>query len=153
RMDEFDDIVHQFWFVSYEPGKLEAVAKAGGRPVARASFQTAGAPRRLDVKADRKEVRADPDDIVFAEVSILDGKGAIAPLAENLVTFTVDGPGKILGVANGNPISHEPLDDSQIHLFMGKALAVVQPSGRPGVITLSVHAPMVEPAAVRIDVM
>ena len=48
------------------------------------------------------------DDVVVVAVEIQDGNGDGCPLADNLVTFDVQGPAQILGVGNGNPVSHEP---------------------------------------------
>ena len=43
--------------------------------------------------------------MVAAEVR--DAQGEICPLADNQITFEVSGPARILGVDNGNPVSHE----------------------------------------------
>lgn len=150
RMDEYDDTVHQSWFVTYEPGRLEGIGRDGGAVVATFSVETAGFPHRLDLAADRLESTAGIEDIIFLEITARDVRGLVQPLAENLVTLSVSGPARIAGVANGNPISHEPFDDAQVHLFMGKALAVLQPTGKPGTVTVAVNAPMLHPGTVTI---
>jgi beta-galactosidase len=41
-------------------------------------------------------------------VSLLDGQGRWVPTAHNKIFFSVSGPGRILGVGNGDPGCHEP---------------------------------------------
>ncbi|MGE5428241.1 MAG: hypothetical protein ACM3O8_10130, partial [Methylococcaceae bacterium] len=41
-------------------------------------------------------------------VKINDAKGLNVPIANDEVTFSIEGPGKIIGVGNGDPASHEP---------------------------------------------
>jgi len=40
-------------------------------------------------------------------VSVADNQGSVIPTADNLVHFTLSGPGKIIGVGNGDPSCHE----------------------------------------------
>ena len=48
------------------------------------------------------------------------------PLADNLVKFELIGPGAIVGVDNGNQISHGSFKANQRKAFHGMALAIVQ---------------------------
>ena len=41
-------------------------------------------------------------------VSVTDAQGRIVPTASNKINFALEGAGKILGVGNGDPSSHEP---------------------------------------------
>jgi beta-galactosidase len=40
-------------------------------------------------------------------VAVTDAQGRIVPIADNLVSFEISGGGKIIGVGNGDPSSHE----------------------------------------------
>jgi beta-galactosidase len=62
------------------------------------------------------------------------------PVAENQVTFTVEGPGKIIGVGNGNPSSHEPDKGSKRRVFNGLAQVIVQSQKQGGEIVLAARA-------------
>ncbi len=66
--------------------------------------------------------------------SVQDAAGTTVPTASNLVTFTVNGPGEVVGVDNGCPIDHQPLDGDQVHAFNGLCLAVVKSTGSAGPI-------------------
>jgi beta-galactosidase len=41
-------------------------------------------------------------------VAVTDAHGRVVPTAGNLVQFDLQGPGRILGVGNGDPSCHEP---------------------------------------------
>jgi len=56
------------------------------------------------------------------------------PTAMNEVTFTVTGPGKILGVGNGDPSSHEADRASKRNAFNGLCMALVQATKDAGEI-------------------
>jgi hypothetical protein len=54
-------------------------------------------------------LKADGSEVAVVRVAIQDSKGRVMPTADNLVQFSIEGPGKIIGTGNGNPSSHEPL--------------------------------------------
>lgn len=112
--------------VAYEPGTLRAVAYKNGKVIGESSIETTGIPEKLRLSADRTALAADGDDLAFITVEALDAKGLVSPLADNLVRFTVDGPGEIAGVGNGNPLSFEPFQADQRALFYGKAMLIVR---------------------------
>jgi len=58
------------------------------------------------------------------------------PTASNLVKFSIEGPGKIIGTGNGNPSSHEPDIASQRMAFNGYCLVLVQSGKKTGMIKL-----------------
>ena len=41
-------------------------------------------------------------------VSVTDAQGRVVPVAGNAIAFSLDGPGRIIGVGNGDPSCHEP---------------------------------------------
>ena len=40
-------------------------------------------------------------------VQVEDDQGRVVPTADNEILFSLDGPGQIIGVGNGDPSSHE----------------------------------------------
>ncbi|HMP84971.1 MAG TPA: DUF4982 domain-containing protein, partial [Verrucomicrobiota bacterium] len=104
--------VHPFqmvtWEVPYAPGKLEAVAKNDGKEVARYVVETTGPPVKLRLTPDRNALAADGCDAVPVTVEALDKQGRPVPTANLAVAFEISGPGKIIGVGNGDPNCHEP---------------------------------------------
>jgi beta-galactosidase len=112
--------------VVYEPGELKVVAYKDGRPIGEATMRTAGEPAALRLRPDRRALEATGDDLCYVQVEALDGDGNPCPLADNLVTFTIDGPAEIAGVGNGNPISYEPFQADHRQLFYGKAMLILR---------------------------
>ncbi|HXF11172.1 MAG TPA: DUF4982 domain-containing protein, partial [Desulfuromonadaceae bacterium] len=99
---------HLQWTVKYAPGTLSAKGYRGGRMIAETQVETTGEPAAICLAADRPNIDADGEDLSMVTVSIADAKGRLVPTANNLVHFTVNGPGKIIGVGNGDPSCHEP---------------------------------------------
>lgn len=95
------------WKVAYAPGTLSARAYRGGRRVAETKVETTGAPAALQLRPDRSAIWADRRDAAVYTVSVTDAQGRVVPVASNPVAFTVEGPGRIIGVGNGDPSCHE----------------------------------------------
>jgi beta-galactosidase len=71
-------------------------------------IRTAGAPAKIELVADRSNIKADGKDLSFVTVRILDKDGNVVPNADNLVKFKITGVGTIASVDNGDPVSHDP---------------------------------------------
>ncbi len=121
--------------VRYKPGTLEVVAYRQGREWAREAVRTTAEPSQLLLSADRAEIRADGQDLAFITVATADIEGLTVPRSHNLVEFSVDGPGEIVAVGNGDAASHEPYQASMRQVFNGLCLVIVKAkSGEIGTI-------------------
>jgi beta-galactosidase len=98
---------HLEWKVAYAPGVLSAKGYKKGKAVAEAKRETSGEAARLVLEADEDHPNADGEDVSVVTVKAVDSEGREVPGASNLVQFSVEGPAHILGVGNGDPISHE----------------------------------------------
>ncbi len=78
------------------------------------------------MNSDSYQLKTDGCDVAVIRVAIKDAKGRVVPIADNLVTFSIEGPGKIIDTGNGNPSSHEPDKASQRLAFNGYCLVLVQ---------------------------
>ena len=99
---------HLRWAVNYMPGTLSAKGYKSGKVIAEEKIETTGAPAAIRLSPARNSILADGEDISLITVTITDAQGRPVPTARNLVSFELTGPGKIIGVGNGDPISHEP---------------------------------------------
>jgi beta-galactosidase len=99
---------HLEWKVIYEPGTLEARGYRSGKVVATTRVETTGAPAAIQLVPDRALLAADGADVAVVSVKVLDAQGRVVPTADNDVHFEIQGPGRIIGVGNGDPGSHEP---------------------------------------------
>jgi beta-galactosidase len=145
---EADGLLHLEWLVPYEPGEITAVAKQDGKVMATKTVRTAGAPFQMKIQSDWADVAADGADIAYITCSVHDAAGTIVPTASNLVTFTVDGPGEVIGVDNGCPIDHQSLDGDQMHAFNGLCLAVIKSTGTAGTIKVVAASSGLKSAAI-----
>jgi beta-galactosidase len=100
---------HLEWQVPYQPGTLSAKAfDAAGAEVARDAVETVSAAVAVRLEPEKTAIAADGRSLSIVTVRVSDAKGRTVPDAGNLVSFSVTGPGKIVGVGNGDPSSHEP---------------------------------------------
>jgi beta-galactosidase len=127
---------HLEWDAAYAPGELAARGYAGGRVVAAASVPTTGAPARIVLTPSRTSVQADGADAVVVNVAVTDEAGRVAPLADNEIVYAITGPGRIAGLGNGDPTSHDPEQGRRRRVFNGWGQAIIQAGREPGEITL-----------------
>jgi len=130
------DELHLMWRVPFTPGTLKAISRTAGNNVLVKEVKTAGPAARLVVTADRPSIKADGNDLSYLTVDVVDANGVIVPNADNLVKFQVEGSGVIVGVDNGDPVSHESFKVPQRKAFHGKCLVVVQAGDKPGIVKL-----------------
>ncbi|MEM1210651.1 MAG: DUF4982 domain-containing protein, partial [Planctomycetota bacterium] len=91
------------WQVPYEPGVLEAIGYDDrGNEVDRHTVWTAAAPAGVEVTTEWE------GEIVIAHARVVDAEGVVCPESHDTVEFDVPADLELLGVGNGNPISHEP---------------------------------------------
>lgn len=98
---------HLEWAVAYSRGSLEAIAYKDGKKLMRDVVQTTGDPVAIRLTPHKKQLSADGEDVSIITVDALDNKGLPVPTAGNEITFSLHGPGKIIGVGNGDPTSLE----------------------------------------------
>ena len=141
--------LHLSWDVPYEPGTLKAVGTKDGVSVT-VEVSTTGEPSAIRLSADRTEISADRRDVAHIMVEVIDEQGRVVPLAENEITFDVQGEGKLIGVDNGNPQSHDSYKVSHCTAFNGLCLAVVQSTAKPGSVRIAASSPSLQPATLTV---
>ncbi len=123
--------------VTYEPGMLEAIGYRQGREIRR-KVESTGPAFELVVVPHKTTALADGRDIVVMNIHAIDSGGRVVPTAQNLVQFKISGPGRIIGVGNGNPSSHEPdkcpEGKWQRSLFNGWCQVIVEMGSEAGTI-------------------
>jgi len=124
------------WWLVYKPGKLEARCYKDGKVITKDVVETTSVPAQIVLNSDVSILKADGCDIAVIKVAIKDAKGRVVPTADNLVKFSVEGPGKIIGTGNGNPTSKEPDKASERMAFNGYCLVLVQSDKIAGEIRL-----------------
>ncbi len=113
---------HLEWQASYAPGTLSAKGYTDGKEVAETKVETTGAPAAIQLTPDRSTINADGEDVSVFTVAVTDAQGRVVPVAADLIHFELSGPGKILGVGNGDPSCHEP--DVYLPVWTSHSVAV-----------------------------
>ncbi len=127
------------WQVKYAPGTLSAKGyDASGNVIAEAKEETTGEAAAVQLTPDHASINADGEDVSVITVAALDAQGRTVPVAQNKIHFELSGPGKILGVGNGDPSCHEPdvyIPNMPVHTLAVNnwrwKLAEVPDRGRP----------------------
>lgn len=145
------DDLHVMWRLKFEPGTLKAVSRKDGKVVLTREIHTAGKPAKIELVADRKNIKADGKDLSFVTVRILDKNGNVVPTADNLVNFKLNGTGFITGVDNGCETDHDSFKANYRHAFNGLALAILQSNGKAGAITLTATSDGLQGATVVVN--
>ncbi len=158
------------WNVKYAPGTLSAKGFNGGKVVAETKVETTGEPGVITLTPDRSSIRADGEDLSLVTVAVTDSSRRVVPTAGNKINFALSGPGRIIGVGNGDPTCHEPdtmitpppvVDKTLLHenteqlawsrsVFNGVAQVILQSTKKDGEITLTATADGLKPAIVTI---
>jgi len=126
---------HEEWNVLYAAGTLEARCYRNGQVTAATTVATTGNPAAVSLQPDRTTINADGQDVSIVTVAVVDSNGVTVPTATNLISFSVTG-GKIIGVGNGDPGSHEADKGTSRSVFNGLAQVLVQSTPQAGPITL-----------------
>ncbi|MBN1845030.1 MAG: DUF4982 domain-containing protein [Sedimentisphaerales bacterium] len=140
------------WELTYVPGTLRALGRNQDRLVATHEIRTAGEPVAVRLTADRATLRNDWDDISCVTATIVDENGVCCPWADDLVSFTLSGPGAIAAVDNGDPASHESFQQPRRRAYHGQCLVVIRAGAVEGQIVLNATAPDRKPDSLTIDI-
>ena len=99
---------HLEWIVNYDPGVLAARGYKENKIILEKRIESSGDAAAIQLIPERSILKADGEDVSVIAVETEDVKGMIAPYDSSEISFSLDGPGKIIGVGNGDPSSHEP---------------------------------------------
>lgn len=140
---------HLSWPTTYKPGALKAVGYKAGKRVLTKTVETTTAPTQLRLTANRTTLAADGRDVSVLTIEALDAKGRRVPTACCPVDISIDGPGRIIGVGNGDPAFHgaqRPADGTDgrhfsVPTFNGLAQIIVQTEEHDGTIHVGIASP------------
>lgn len=138
---------HLKWKAVYQPGKVVAIGYKNGKRILTEMVETTRPASKIVLKADRQTIKADGRDVSVITVEVQDNKGRIVPDACPMLTFRLEGEGRIIGVGNGDPAylgeDHPKEKDCHefgIPAFNGLAQMIIQSSQIPSTLTLSCTA-------------
>ncbi len=152
------------WTLSYKPGTICAVAyDQEGRETARESRSTSGETAALTLRAEKMQggrmltwqgstaggvqtvptdcmtLTANGEDMLFVEISAVDENGCPVDNASDYVEVEVAGPGRLVGLDNGDSTDYDPYKGTIRKLFSGKLMAMIAVEDQPGEIKVTVR--------------
>lgn len=120
------------WHIPYTSGRIQAIGYKNGKEQVSDIQQTAGIPHKIFYSCSKRTLKAGSGDVARIEVSIVDELGTFCPMASNRIVFKVEGPLKLLGVDNGDPIAHIQYQSESCKCFRGKCVLLVQATDKSG---------------------
>lgn len=127
------------WKVPYKKGSVKAVAyDEEGKVIAQETRSSFGDAVGITLRAEKEVLRADGEDLCFLTIGAEDAAGNPVENAMNYVTVKVDGPGRLLGLDNGDSTDYDNYKGDCRKLFNGKLLAVIGTVPGPGEIMVTV---------------
>ena len=136
----------------YTPGKVEAISYENGVEVSRDCIETAGAPAKICVKAEKSAMKADGHSAVYVGIRVLDSDGRLVPDAAIPMTAKVEGTGVTLaGFGSGNPMTAENYTKGAFTSYRGRATAILRSGYEAGKARLIIEAEGLGTEAVEIE--
>ena len=111
------------WFdIPYKKKYIKVLAyDEHGKEAERLFIRKAGQPDHLEITwANEKE---NPEELCYMTVRVVDKKGNLCPLADNLITFEGDG---FIAAANGDPACLDSFVKPQMHAFAGQCTFILK---------------------------
>lgn len=126
--------------IKFAEGALLAIAYNNGRDVAHHQIQTSGKAVRLSALADNIEWKADGMDLMHVRLEAIDSKGRRVPMAQDELTFEVEGDAQIVAVTNGDINSDELNVQNHRRLWNGSAMVILRSGRNPSKVVLRTKA-------------
>lgn len=126
------------WNIPYRKGKVIAIGYKNGKEVCRDSITTSGKTHHAMITADRKELKADGQDLSHLTIELFDKDGIPVQTDDRLITVSIEGEGKFLGIDNGDLRREKSFQGNKLKTYFGKALAIVQSNRKAGTLKVKI---------------
>ncbi len=126
--------------VPYQAGKITAIARTGGKEIARHQLETTGKSVALKIEVENNSWKANGMDLQYVKVYTVDSKGRKVPTAAGEVTFEVSGAANLIAVDNGDHYSDELFAGNTRKLHNGFALAILRAGQTAGNVTIKISS-------------
>ncbi|MCW2263068.1 MULTISPECIES: glycoside hydrolase family 2 TIM barrel-domain containing protein [Sphingobacterium] len=138
--------------VPYQEGELKAIALDRlYKEIEQRVLKTANKIAKIRMKADRKEIQATGQDLSYITIEVIDNEGTVCDGADEKLTFTIEGPGTLIGIDNANLKDTEPYTSQSRKVWKGRALAIIKGATDPGNIKITVNYPGIPKSEIIID--
>lgn len=124
----------------YMPGRLEAIAyDATGKECGRSRLVTGNRPD-IQVKVEKKELRANGQDLCYVMMELADKDGILTPLDGISVHVDVKGAAVLQAMGSARCITDENYHMNECTTYRGRCLAIVRAGYEPGEAEISISA-------------
>ena len=134
---------HLKWKATYQPGKVIAIGYKNGKRRLTETLETTKPADKIIMTSDKQTITADGLDVAVVNIELKDAKGRFVPDACPMLTFRLEGNGRIIGAGNGDPSylgADHPKDkdckEFSIPAFNGYAQVLIQSNRDAGNIHL-----------------
>jgi len=139
--------------VKYAEGTLQAIAYNNGKVVARHKIETTGKAVKLIVTPDNSNWQADGMDLQHVRIEAVDKKGRRVSMAQDELTFSVEGDARIVAVTNGDNNSEELNVQDHRRLWNGSAMVILRSGQSPSKVQLKVTSPAFKTTTIRLETL
>lgn len=135
------------WQLPYKEGVLRAVAyDENGKVLAEETKQSFTDPVALVLGKEKENFVANGEDLMFVAISAADKNGTKVANARNRVVVDVEGPGRLVGLDNGDSTDYDQYKTNCRKLFSGKLMAIIAATKEAGTIRVKVSSEGLESA-------
>lgn len=134
---------HLKWKATYQPGKVVAIGYKNGKRILTETLETTKPADKIIVTSDKQTITADGLDVAVVNIELKDTKGRFVPDACPMLTFRLEGNGRIIGAGNGDPSylgadhpKNKDWKEFSIPAFNGYAQVLIQSNRDAGNIHL-----------------
>ncbi len=140
--------------IRFEPGELvaHAIYEDGQGNSGRISdtLRTSAESYALAMQPDSYPEDQVRPGLVHITTKVVDSIGILDPHSRHLVSYRLDGPGRIRAIDNGDPADHTPYGSVSKEVRRGKQLLILQAGSEPGDLIINASAEGLKPATVKI---
>ncbi|HTI93137.1 MAG TPA: glycoside hydrolase family 2 TIM barrel-domain containing protein [Puia sp.] len=126
--------------VPYSQGILKTAGVDQGKEIESTLLRTSGEAAKIKLTADKQEMAANSQDLIYVTIEITDKEGIFQPNAADRLHFKIDGPGIVAGVDNADVKDTDPYTGNTRKVWHGRALVVIRSTHAAGEIKLTVTA-------------
>jgi len=130
---------HVAWDVEYAPGTIEARGWKGAKQLLTARRDTTGPAAKLSCGPIARVYPRTEKTWPCLPSRFRTRNGRTVPVTDNLVSFRVTGPARLIGVGNGDPTDQASDKGTSRKAFSGFCMALVQAEKTAGVLTVRPH--------------
>ncbi|MBQ4639945.1 MAG: DUF4982 domain-containing protein [Clostridia bacterium] len=129
------------WQLPYEKGTLVAQGlDKDGRVIATETISSFGDAAKICLTCDKTEIKSNGIDMAFVTITMQDKHGNPVENANNRVRVKVEGPGRLVGLDNGDSTDMDPWKGTSRRLFSGKLLAMIAATEETGDVVITVES-------------